>query len=73
MSMKRVISLFVFVWICYSIYLHNDKLHDKIDRSVNRTDRDLVDWRKRQEEVEKYCDAQQLNLSQHQQSPKVIF
>ena len=37
------------------------------------TDTDLVDWRQRQEEVEKYCKTQRANSSQHQQFPMGIF
>ena len=33
----------------------------------------IVDWRQRRTEVEKYCEAQRLNSSQHQKLPLAIF
>ena len=34
---------------------------------------DMVDWRQRREEVEKYCETKRLNSRQRQQLPMAIF
>ena len=84
MSIGRVFSVFLFVFLCLFLYLLNTfqdlnvALHNVIPiyGPANLwTDRDLVDWRQRREEVEQFCETQRLNSSQRQQLPKkmVIF